>query len=473
MIKTWILAAFAASVASVTPALAATYYVAPIGTVIPAIPDGSKAKPFPSTDAALASGKLAGGDTVLLMDGAHPMLRISSAFSSDITFKSENARLARVDSIYANYLAKNIVIRDLKVWSTNPRIHQSTLIYAASTTSDIDFINLDVRGGEDAYNYQTWTATDWAARAPSGLQLDGTRETVRGSVFTGVYFGIVFGGPDNLAVGNRIDGFAGDGMRGNGHRGIFRDNEVANCVNFDGNHSDGFQAFSSSSVNGLVLERNRFIEWTHNPAHPLRCGLQGIAMFDGFYDNIRIVNNVVAVRNGHGIAVYGGRGAEIINNTVVNIDGLQPGWPWITIQPSKSGVPPNDVIVVNNLAMGYGGTADLTRNVAFKNNRIVRSVNYAFPDWRSFNYMPRVDSRFLDKALMAYAPELDVLRNKRPTAGPRDLGAYERDPETGSSSTALAPPPAISAEADQAELQASGTSSGGTSSTGAKFLTAP
>jgi Right handed beta helix region len=472
MLKRWILAATAALAMTAAPGRAATYYVAPTGAVIPASPDGSREKPFPSTDVALQSGRLTGGDTVLLMDGVHRMLRLNTAFSSDITFKSENGRLARVESIYANYLAKNIVIRDLKVWSTNPRIHEATLIYTGSTTSDLDFINLDVRGGEDAYNYQSWSASDWAARAANGIMLDGTRQVVRGSTFTGVYFGIVFGGSDNQALSNRVDGFAGDGMRGNGHRGIFRDNEVVNCVNFDGNHADGFQSFSGSSVIGLVLERNRFIEWMHDPAHPLRCGLQGIAMFDGFYENIRIVNNVVAGRNGHGITVNGGRGVEIINNTVVNIDGLQPGWPWIGVYPSRSGEAPINVIVANNLAMGYAGAADPARQVYFKMNRIVRIVSYAFPDWQQFNYMLRADSKFQDKALMEYAPALDVLRNKRPPDGPRDLGAYELNPVGADSTTAFAPPPAISAEADLAERQASAATKAATS-TGAKFLSAP
>lgn len=474
MLKRSILALLAGLALFTLPAAAATYYVAPIGAVIPALPDGTRDKPFASTDTALQSGKLKGGDIVLLMDGVHPALRISTTFASPITFKSENGRRARVDSISLSSLAKNIVIQDLKVWSDKPISNFSPLVSTAQTTSDIEFIRLDVRGGEKAYDYLTWSATDWKMKAPSGIFLTGPRQSVRHSTFTGVYFGIVLGGSETSAVANRVDGFAGDGMRGFGPNNSFRDNEIVNCVSIDGNHADGFQSFSSGSIIGITLERNRFIEWTHDPNHPLRCALQGIGLFEGLYENFRIVNNVVAGRLGHGITIYGGKNVQIINNTVVHIDGDQPGWPWIGVFPSKTGRASENVLVVNNLAMGYQGASDATHNIVFKANRIVRSVAVAFPAWRKFDYMLRPDSRFAGKALMAYAPELDVLRNVRPINGPRDLGAYEVGDLAGLADPNSGPPPAISAAADAAELAgASATSADTTTAGGAKFIAAP
>ena len=62
--------AFALGLALAGPALAETYYVAPLETVIAGTPDGSAGLPFASIPAAFASGKIKGGDTLLLQSGA-------------------------------------------------------------------------------------------------------------------------------------------------------------------------------------------------------------------------------------------------------------------------------------------------------------------------------------------------------------------------------------------------------------------
>lgn len=472
---TWKLMCLAGLALVAQPALAATWYVAPIGAVFPGNPNGTIDRPFVSTDTALASGKIKAGDTVLLMDGVHPMLRVQTSFASPVTFESQNDRRARVDSIYLSGAAHNIIVRDLKVWPTNPLLHQSTLVVSSFSTSDNQFISLDVRSSEDAYNYATWTATDWATRKTSGAFLDGARLQMRQSNFTGVYFGVVVSGENGLVSGNTIDGFSGDGLRGNGPRGTFRDNIVQNCANFDGNHADGFQAFSNGNIPGLTIERNIFIEWMHNPNYPLRCEMQGIGLFLLEYSQLKIINNVIAVGNGHGISVMGGHGVEIINNTVVNIDGIQPGWPWIGIYPSTAGVPSTDVLVANNLAMGYAGTNDKTNRIKFTSNRIVRSVAFAYPGWQSFVYKLRPDSRFIDAADPLYAPTLDILRHTRPRGTGPDLGAYEMSTLAAApalSDEVLEPPPVISAERDAAEAAAGGGTTA-EPSTGAKFIKAP
>ncbi len=458
MVKNWLVVLLAALVSAVQPASAATWYVAPIGAVLVGTPDGSVERPWASTDDALASGNIVGGDSVLLMDGVHATLKVQQSFAAPVTFQSQNGRRARVESVYLLGAARNIIVQNLKVWPSNPLLHGSWsyLLRSAPSTSDNLFVNLDVRSGLDAYNYPNWSAAEWLARAQSGAAMEGTRLRIRQSNFTGIYFGIVLSGVDGIAVGNTIDGFAADGMRGVGARGVFRDNVVQNCVQIDDNHADGFQSFSKSSVVGLVLERNIFTEWNLTPAaHPLRCSLQGIGMFDGFFDNLTIINNVVDVRHWHGITVMGARGARIINNTVVNIDGLEAKAPWIAVYPTKAGVPSTDVIVANNLAMSFGGGTDKANRVRFTSNRVVRSVPYSFPGWLTFNYAPRPGGRFIDAADPLYAPELDVLRHRRPLGGGADLGAYEVSslglPEQLSDEV-LSPPLPVSAARDLAEL---------------------
>ena len=476
MVRNWIVLALAALVSALQPAAAETYYAAPIGAVFAGTPNGTIDHPFLSVALAFASGKIVAGDTLLLMDGDYAALQLTQSFASTVTIQSQNTRKARVESIYLSGAAHNLLIRNLRVWYSIATTRSNNLVETSSTTSDITFANLDVRSGVDAYNYESWSAAEWLARRSNGAWLNGTRVIIKQSNFTAVGFGILVVGTDGQALGNTVDGFSADGMRGGAPRGIFRDNIIQNCVSVDDNHADGFQSYSTGTVTGLVLERNMFIEWNLAPSHPLRCGLQGIGIFDGFHENVTITNNVVAIRNGHGISIMGLRNALINNNTVVNIDGIQPGYPWIAVYNSKTGVQSTDVIVANNLAMAYAGANDKVNRIQFINNRVVRSVSHAYPDWQTFNYAPRPETRFIDAADPLYAPELDVLRHPRPIGAGPDLGAYEVSslalPEA-LSDTVISPPAEVSAAGDLAEAAASTTSTTAKTTSSAKFLKAP
>ena len=153
---------------------------------------------------------------------------------------------------------------------------------------------------------------------------------------------------------------------------------------------------------------------------------------------------------------------------------MQPGYPWIAVYPSKTGVPSTVVIVVNNLAMAFGGANDKVNRMQFINNRVVRSVNHAYPAWQSFDYAIRPDGRFIDAADPLYVPALDVLRHPRPIGPEPDIGAGEISAlglPPALTDEVLQPPPPVTAETDAAEAAAGGTTA--KAATGAKFLKAP
>lgn len=447
MLRNWIAALVITLIGATQPVGAATFYVAPLGAAISGTPNGTLASPWPSSDVAFASGRIAAGDTVLLMDGKHGSLNVQQSFSSTVTVMSQNARMAHVENIYVGGTARNVIIKNLKVWPSSAATRVANLVAATATASDIQFVNLDVRSGQDAYSYESWSAADWIARRTNGASLAGPRIQIRQSNFTGITFGIILTSNDGVAAGNTIDGFSADALRGAGERTTFRDNYAQNCVLVDENHADGFQSYTPTVVYGLTLVRNTIIEWTLAPSHPLRCGLQGIGIFDGEHHNITINDNVIATRMGHGITVYGAHNAKIFNNTVVNIDGIQPGYPWIGIYPSKAGVPSADVVVANNLAMGFYGGNDAANRVKFTNNRIIRDVSNVFPNWKNFNYQLPKTSRYVDIADPTYATALDVLRRPRPVGNGPDLGAFEAGSTASTSlpKLVLPPPPPITA----------------------------
>ena len=160
------------------------------------------------------------------------------------------------------------------------------------------------------------------------------------STLVAVQSGIWSSWNNNIISGNRITELTSDGLRlvaGN----VVRNNYVANFLRVDDDHIDGFQSIGdvTNPVRDLVLDGNTILEWAHPVNHPLRASLQGIGMFDGFYDNFRISNNVVSVTSHHGISVYGGRAESDLNNTVVQQSGNPNNIPWIGVFNHKNGTP--------------------------------------------------------------------------------------------------------------------------------------
>lgn len=408
------------------PALAADHYVAPRGATVACPATGSKACPWASIGAAFASGKVSGGDTILLMDGDHGGVSAKRwVFDTVVTLQSANKNNARISNITFSSGSKNIRLRNLRVWRDEGDAVTGFLIRAYSDTSNLTLENLDIRSHEDSVNYLKWDAARWVAVATRAVDLRGSFNTVRNNRITGVAEGVIVG-TDSLVEGNVIDGFAGDGMKG-ASRSTFRNNVVKNSVAvLKGYHRDGFQSHSSGNpIVGLTLEGNTIIQWTHDPKHPLTAALQGIGMFDGWYDNLVVQNNLVVTNHYHGISIYGTRGARIVNNTVVSLSGNTGTYPYIKVTSKKDGSPSQDVVVANNLAMQIQVLASIARNVVVTNNSAIVSPILSFQDARKFDYRPKESSGWLDSGAAKVAPKTDILGLPRPSGPAPDRGAYE------------------------------------------------
>lgn len=414
------------------PGWAATYYVAPQGTTISPTADGSQAKPWGSVYSALLVSK--GGDTLMLMDGLHKGIKVYNvAFDSPVTIRSMNEKNARVEWILMNGATRNFVFRDLSVWPSNlDAIERRTMIDTGSGVSDVTFDSLDIRSGPDAANYPTWTTEEWVKHNLHGVLTRGPRTHITNNELTGINFGIQTLGDDALIENNSVAGFAGDGLRALGQKTMVSNNTVTDCVQINANHADGFQSWRRTvPVDGLVLDGNTFIEWSHTKISPLRCKLQGVGLFDGFYENLVIQNNVVSVSGYHGLSVYGARNAKIVNNTVVSASGNPSKSPWLGIFPHKNGTPSTDVMVANNLAMSFRGTSNATNRVVSVANTVITYPATVFSDVKSFDYVPKAASGYIDTANMLYAPKTDVMGTSRPQGKGPDRGAFE----VGSSTT--------------------------------------
>lgn len=466
------LIAAAFMISTSVPGWAATYYIAPQGTTTSPTANGSQAKPWGGLATALKVAK--GGDTLLLMDGVHGPINIYNVpFDTPLTIRSMNGKKARVEWILLHGTTRNVVFRDLSVWLSDINAKKPrALIETGPGASDVSFDSLDIRSSADASNYPTWTLEQWKKQYINAILVRGVRTQITNNNLTGVGFGIQTIGNDSVIAKNTVSGFAGDGLRAIGQKSTVRNNLVADCVQIDGNHADGFQSWSvSAPVNGLVLDGNRFMEWSNPKVSPLRCKMQGIGLFDGFYDNLLIQNNIVSAsaEAHHGISVYGARGARIVNNTVVSASGNPARSPWLAVFPHKNKTPSTDVIIANNIAMAFAGTSNPANRVASISNTVITYPAAMFSDVAKFNYVPKASSGYIDTGDLAYAPKTDIMGMRRPQAKGPDRGALEvgQSSTTGQSSTKSGARPSSPSSAQTTQVQTD------QSTGGAKFLTAP
>lgn len=454
-----------------TPGQAADWFVAPLGKPASLAANGSMDAPFASVTAAIESGMVKGGDRILLQDGEYGYLTLRNAiFDRTVTIMSLNGRNAHFDGIFLRDNGRFIRLENLSVWPNDPSTVPSWppgLVSTMGSVTDVVVRNLDVRSEKNAADFESWDAARWEARKYDGIRLDGARSRAASNQVTGLYNGIVLTGNDSQAVGNVVNGFNGDALRGLGDNNVFRYNRVYNCVKTDENHDDGFQSWAgpSGSIKGLVLDGNSIIEWTGAPGHPLRCQLEGIGLFDGFYDDITITNNLTLTTQYHGITVCGMRNGTIVNNTVINQDGTSLTSPYIFVCDHKNGTPSSGVLVANNLATRFLGEASVQNRVVFRNNSVVSDRAAVFVNPAAFDYRPKRDSGFIDSADPTVAPVRDVLRQTRPGGILPDRGAYEVQSGTA---TAIPIP-----DSGTTTVTDTTTTTGGADTGGAKWLKLP
>lgn len=436
-------------------AQAADFYVDPAAGS--ASGDGSAAKPWKSLQAVIDAGKIetrnwaslpysasaklvtknAGapvkaGDTIYLLHGYHGELAISGHYNASfITIEAAPGASPTLGSV---------VIRSSAGWHLKrlqvsqegaPKYTKQTLVVVHShdwhgPANDIIVERCTILSVADT---TLWTAADWNAKACDGIEASGKRITLRRNTLRNVNFGITVTATDALVESNVVDGFAGDGMRGLGDRGVFQYNTIKNCYDVNQNHDDGFQSWSvgadgkvgTGQVTGVVLRGNRIINY-ENPKQKYRCALQGIGMFDGTFVDWVIENNVIVTDHHHGITLLGARGCRVVNNTVLDPNDVKPGPAWIRVAQHKNGTPASGCVVRNNLAPAINCD---TVGVTVDHNLTYSDPKLHFVNPATDNLRLKASSPAIDKGAAALAPKLDADGVTRPQGAAVDVGAYE------------------------------------------------
>lgn len=440
-------------VLTLAPAAAAqsSHYVAPSGWQGAGTGDGTQANPWRSIgDALKAAGP---GDTLLLMDGSYGRLARTSAINSTpeapVTIRSLNGKAAHFDSIFLRDV-DNVVLKNLSVWPPNSDF-SGNIVDIFSTNATVD--GLDVRSREDALTAMYgWTAEEWGAIAKGGINIARPNGRILNSRAIGTSASLTIKGANSQMIGNEVIGHSADALRAFGDNSLVKGNRTRDSFKVSGNHDDGFQSWSQNGVpvTGLTLDGNIIIGWAHpDRDHPLRSwNLQGIGLFDGWYDDLTIVNNIVAVTMFHGITVMGTRGALIAHNTTLTLD-YDPTQPKdspkartspIRVFNKKDGSPSERVVMANNLSLGIGSTLSPDQ-ITLTGNAVYSHPSDVFEDAAGFDYRPRADSGFIDTADPAHAAARDVFGTARPQGGGPDRGAVELGGPGGGGETPVEEPP--------------------------------
>ncbi len=365
------------------------------------------------------------GDTLLLLSGDHGLCNVVESHNEEwITIRAATGHEPVLSGLTLTGVERYRV-QDLILRGTSNQEVTRTLLHIESHNwrgpcREIIIERCDIASITDA---SSWSANDWDQNSAHGVMADGDYITLRDNVLTNVNMGLSACGQYCLIERNSIENFCGDGMRGIGDDMIFEYNTVRNCYDVNDNHDDGFQSFSVNDQpprRRIILRGNMIIGYT-DPDQPFRGTLQGIGCFDGMYDNWIIENNIVATDHWHGITLSGARGCRIVNNTVVDLNEVDPGPPWIRIGPHKDGTPSSNCLIRNNIA------ASIFAGDGVIEDHNIASTGYdtLFVDYTTLDLRPLTGGAAVDAGCLDLAPGFDAAGTVRPQGGGVDIGAYE------------------------------------------------
>lgn len=332
-----------------------------------------------AVQALVDSGALAAGDRIILGDGRHGSLSVTDmAFDPPVTLTARPGARPVLDQVVF-LKAAGWVVDGVTVMPPSDAGQGGSLVKVVESR-DIVLDRMEVASAENA---RGWSAATWRERARSGIFLTGRDITVRRSRLGIVRHGIASRAEGARIEDNVIELFSGYGIRALGDGSAYVGNTIDTCVDVDGNHDDGFQSWSTGPdgtpgggvVRGVLVEGNVIL----NGDHPLTCNLQGIGLFDGFFEDWTIRGNVVAVNHWHGITVMGGRRVRVEGNVVVDSEPGEPGAPWITVTAHKDGRASEDSEISGNVHQPWAGGRNMRfaqpqPGVRLSGNRIVRTA---------------------------------------------------------------------------------------------------
>lgn len=351
-----------------------------------------------NTDAELHAAllKVTGGETIQLNPGTYGLISINETQYKKLAVGQVNwpvraAKLTSTVTITSADPSRPAVIGGIKLDDTPYWRFEGLKIRPTGAITAVEIFRAsnnvvtknDIAFTEDS---SSWSASDWNAKAGPGVTArlgNGLEISYNKIKNVDVGIQILHGTTNYKVIGNVIDTFDNDGLRGHGNNGLFEDNIVMNPLQVDGNHSDFFQSWLDFSngkiVENVTVRHNTFLNYQK---HPLSADTQGIGMFDGPYKNWTIENNLIITNHWHGISVFGAHDTKVRNNVVIDIESGTPGPAWILVRDDKANNPSVNAVVEENIS---NSVTTGWQGVTYLNNKNITYSDYNtyFEDWQN------------------------------------------------------------------------------------------
>lgn len=399
-------------------------------------------------------GPVKAGDTLVLMSGDHGDVDLRQYENRDFVYVVAGKDQTPVISKMLVLASSHWYFKGLKFQGLRPEknLYGAMLEVGYSDyfgpTDNIIFA-FDSFSTQD--NIASWADVDWVNKPYSAaFQTKSRCTTLFSNHFFNVRNAVMFSGDNSVAASNLIENMGNDGFDLTASNLTISHNVIRNGHHTPAEplHADGIQGWSlKGKTNRNVRIEGNFITDLDQSDNSY---MQGISIFDGKWDGVEIVNNVVVTNIWHGIALYGVDNAKVINNTVL-ASRPEKFLTWIMVHPAKDKTPSKHVVVRNNIAsqISVGGfDVEADHNIAL--GRIHRlelrnieptavKATFSFnfenvpPDsiFRNFdvgrgildlNLAPK--SPALKAGSAEGAPAVDVTGRQR--IAPLDIGAYAR-----------------------------------------------
>lgn len=373
------------------------------------------------------NGVVKGGDTIILSEGDYGAFEVQNFYLKvPLTIRSLKRNTAKFHQIKV-IAGANLVFDGITI-QPNPDIKNPKNLFSAISHNwhgpvrNISLVNSSLLSFQKLEKFER---SEWRKRVVNGIYSDASYSTYSNNTLTNTGFSMTFLGDHVEVKDNLINFFSGDGIRALGDYGLYEDNTIKNSIDLkNGNHDDGIQSWSRKGkpVTGVVLRNNTIINY-EDPAQPLKGPLQGIGLFDGFYNEWVIENNVIMIDQWHGITISGFKNCKILNNTVVDLNFKKPGPPWIMLTNHKDGRVSEGCVVRNNLVPIL--RLNSGKNIVSDHNYVSKATNPFFKSFFDYDLRLKSSAPVIDAGTALGAPKTDRLGNPRGPGELYDIGAYE------------------------------------------------
>lgn len=286
-------------------------------------------------------------DTIIITHPGHyGQVRITN--KSQLRIQSLNTDIPIEASFFIDGTSHNIVLENMQIWNSDLRHKQ--LIITGPTTTSVSIRNCvlsTVRVNRNTMrNHYSGNPRKWI----NGIRMLGSNGQIINNNLINLNLSISQTGLNTLVKHNLVQFYAEDAIRVSHHGVRVYHNSIYDSVSThpgQSAHKDAIQlippqnvlnggSLNNVAIVGNVIQSNTPFSVPDNE----RGTVQGIFGSDGYFVNLIITGNTIAVNSDHGISLNGVKNARINNNRILDLtpsDHFNPGIKLYLTRISQNG----------------------------------------------------------------------------------------------------------------------------------------